>query len=556
MIRGAPVLAVGIQGTAHTLDVENAELTLDETWAPYAQLDLACPTPSAAVLEALDPRTDVRLDVTIEDGLDVRVLNLGVRTRVVDYLEGSTRVLAASDEAMLQDRGHTGTTPDEQYRGYESNLRALINASALKALPGSPTLQPDAGATADLTVYTDSENLITNPSAEVDTAGWTASNCTLARLVATAPPGGGSAVFRISPPTSASSFMFTATAIPVTPGQKYVYSGVWMLNGSTAGTPSAQARCLVVIGNGANIAQSAPAVNSGDRVTVTFTVPEGVTSVTLRAYNGYPTTADVRWDALKFAVVSGAHDSAYFDGATPDTAVYRYDWTGTAHASTSSRTNITGTSRAVDMFTVYPGMTWWDYVEPLVQAAGLRLYCDELKRWHLVNPETWLTPGGVLLKAGVNLEGAQDGIDRYADTWASAVVVRYAWTDGNSVPQVRWDVAGSGSKVFTIERATPYPGPGAAGAILSRMTRRGHLVDLTASVDILAAASQPASVELPDGQELTSAVTALTMRFPDGDMDVVLRDPIEAPPSAWLELDPGESWLESPIGESWLEEVI
>ena len=40
-----------------TLDVDNASLTLDEGWSPYAQAQLVCKFPDAAGMEALDLRT-------------------------------------------------------------------------------------------------------------------------------------------------------------------------------------------------------------------------------------------------------------------------------------------------------------------------------------------------------------------------------------------------------------------------------------------------------------------------------------------------------------------
>ena len=40
-----------------TLDVDNASLTLDEGWSPYAQAQLVCKLPDAAGMEALDLRT-------------------------------------------------------------------------------------------------------------------------------------------------------------------------------------------------------------------------------------------------------------------------------------------------------------------------------------------------------------------------------------------------------------------------------------------------------------------------------------------------------------------
>jgi hypothetical protein len=481
----------------------------------------------------------------------------------VDYLDGQLTLTAATDEAMMQDRAYIGTVPDEQYRQWEYSLRTLINKSALYALPGHPVLQTDAGATADLTIYADSDNLIVNPSAETDASGWTATNLSLVRTASSLTGVVGAAVFRAHTPVASACHMQTTAAIDVNPGEAYVVGAAFAMVGTAAGgTVVSQARRVQVVdfNTGAQLylsAQGSGAIASSmTRLDGSFIVPESTKQVRVRLWLG-STVGEARWDAVKLTPkAGGAADTGYWDGATPASAQYTYAWTGTPHLSTSKRTNITGTDRALDTFTVYPGESWWEYVEPLVQAAGLRLYCDGLNKWHLVNPETWLVPGYVQLKTGLNLEAAADGITRDTETWGTAVVVAYSWTDAKGIQRTKWDAAGTGSRVQLIERSTPYPGPGAAAAILARMARRGHRIDVTGTSQMGAAPSQVAAVELPDGSMLASAVAALTMRFPDGNMDVVLRDPIETPDSAWTALPPGESWLESPVGESWLEETV
>lgn len=558
-VRLAPTVDVAVNGTAYTVAVEGADVMLDEGWSPFGQVTIQAPVPSQAVLAALDPRTNPRVTVTMRQAgaaAQARALNVGVRTRAVDFVDGTLTLELATDEAQLQDRGHTGTAPDESGRAYEANLRALVNW-VLAKLPDAPHLEADAGATADLTIYADATNLIANGSAELDTAGWTAAGCTMARVsgTGTVPPAVGGWAFRLTAGTTTSSRMDSGP-IAVSPGTTYRVGGQWW-GANLTGTAGPGVGCIAIRNANGDTMLLTTRPASGARTEGIWKCPPGVTSITLSVYLAVSgASSDVRWDALFFGPVSGAHDTGYWDGDTPDTAVYRYDWTGTAKASTSTRTNITGTSRAVDTFTVYPGVTWWEYLEPLVQVAGLRLYCDEARRWHLVNPETWLIPGNIQLQSGQNMRAATDKVSRDTETWADVVVIHYRWTTSNEEPREAWDSSGTGTKVLVEERSTPYPGPGAAAAIAARMMRRGHELDVDAVADLLAAPSQSAAVLLPDSTELVTASSSVRWTFPDGDMAVGLRDPIEVPKSAWIKLAVGESWLESPVGESWLEEVV
>lgn len=72
----------------------------------------------------------------------------------------------------------------------------------------------------------------------------------------------------------------------------------------------------------------------------TFTVPASCTSGTLLFYSGSSDPRDELWvDSV--AVIEGTYDGPYFDGGTQNTATYKYAWTGTPNASTSTKSLVT-----------------------------------------------------------------------------------------------------------------------------------------------------------------------------------------------------------------------
>jgi hypothetical protein len=104
-----------------------------------------------------------------------------------------------------------------------------------------------------------------------------------------------------------------------------------------------------------------------------------------------------------------------------------------------------------------PGQTGIDYLTPILQAAGLRLYCDEARRWWLVDADSPAT-GFVALDAGTNITGVTDAFDLDSDdSYFDAVVIGYEWTDTAGDQQRAWDVAGTPSGLYDISAANSAP---------------------------------------------------------------------------------------------------
>src|SRR5690606_27067300 len=112
-----------------------------------------------------------------------------------------------------------------------------------------------------------------------------------------------------------------------------------------------------------------------------------------------------------------------------------------------------------------PGTAVWDFVAPLVEAAGLRLWCDGARRWPLDRP---LEAGrSATVATDANLPEDNHVLDAEED-FADGVVIRYTWTDSNGDTHTAWDVAGKvkGRRAIRLDRDRPPPAVGAAQYVL------------------------------------------------------------------------------------------
>ncbi|WP_344820367.1 hypothetical protein [Microbacterium soli] len=130
-----------------------------------------------------------------------------------------------------------------------------------------------------------------------------------------------------------------------------------------------------------------------------------------------------------------------------------------------------------------PGVSAWDYMRGVAEAAGLVVRCDPRRRWTLTRrdetrPETVVLDRATRVVEHVDVDTVQT---------ADAVVVRYDWTDPDTGDRrTRFDIASSGETarvVKRIDRSTPYPGPGAARYWLQRLIGRGRSFDVDQVTD-------------------------------------------------------------------------
>lgn len=124
----------------------------------------------------------------------------------------------------------------------------------------------------------------------------------------------------------------------------------------------------------------------------------------------------------------------YFDGSTPDTAAFRYDWLGAANASASTRTQLSASDfdpladpdcpplpmppapPVVANDCVTPVGTWRRQVYT-IQAA-------EISEWLEMLPTIWLTSGGVATSQ-IRLRIYPEGVDLQSPDFISEQVVTF-----------------------------------------------------------------------------------------------------------------------------------
>ena len=513
------VYAAVILGTPNRpLNVIGGNITFDVGRWPHVTGQITAKA-DPTTLAALDPRGNARVRITATAttpaGVQSRTFDLGVRSRPRSYSTGEVTIELASDEALLAD--YRPGTDDATPLALQSSLRAIINYVLGKAIPGA-VLQASPAHDADLTTYSDADNVFKDPRAQSPFFG---AGCTVASDAVW--PGNIDGVAHKSvwlhTPTSKDSYAYmlgTGSMNGTREGETWVASATGRVHLLQSGSIDTRARRLAVyidVGGYVEFLSAAVPAPAGSeaRVSVEFTVPTGAREVFVRAYHG-ATVGEVKWSQFRFTKKSaapGVDDAAYFWGGKPDTPTYDYSWVGDPDKSASKRRAVI--DRRPELLVWKAGQSAMDFLFPLFQSAGLRLVCDEQRRWTL-RDETYSAGGALTVRHGVNLWDGSDTLARDAD-WYDGAVVRWRWRDydGNQQERVDAYVPAGATRVqeITIERA--YPGPGYAEYLTRRALQRGREVTVTTMPDWTATAEQTISVVMPD--EPLQVGTVQTLRY-------------------------------------------
>jgi len=290
-------------------------------------------------------------------------------------------------------------------------------------------------------------------------------------------------------------------------------------------------------------------------------------------YNAFGTRASTRRSldlVLRSREVDHANGTMYLTAASDESLLQDYGLvatTATSAGPTSVRTICAWVLGKVGLV-LYPGTadgtvtdsTWlpgvsaWDYLRPLVDAVGLRLWCDDRRNFYLADPIDG-TSGGLSISAKYATQ-ATDVIDMERD-WYDAVVITYSWRDAAGNDQTAYDTASAAgySKVLALTYDRPYPGRGAAAAMLSRTLGRGRQQALEAVSDYSAAPGMAITVTLPNTPIQTGLLSAVSWQVPGDEMRLTPRDLIDTPVKAWAYAQAGVAWNEIPVGTDWTEYV-
>lgn len=169
------------------------------------------------------------------------------------------------------------------------------------------------------------------------------------------------------------------------------------------------------------------------------------------------------------------------------------------------------------------GQSAWEFINPLVQKAGLVLYCDEARRWHLVTAAA--TAGDLALSDSENVTDLDADLDRSTD-WFDAAVIEYAWTEAG-VSRKEYDIYAPAGyvklKKFTYQD-TPFPGVGAAAALVARAKTRGFTYQVSAVSNYDARPRQHLTVDIVGEATKQAIVSSIRWAQPGNTMTVEMRD--------------------------------
>lgn len=534
------------------LDILGGTISLDETRVPRVVASIRIGYPTLVVLAALDPRQDPRVRIvgssTITGGgiTRTRTFDLSLRRRVITHdSSGATLTLSlASDEAILED----WAPGQDDYTAYynQDSLRAITNYVLGKI---GATLQPGT-LDAPMRALIRAENLVDNPRAATNLVNWVGTGGTLGRLSTGGPPEAPTLGYVLADGTSIA--MVTVTGVPVSAGESYQLSA-WA-NVKVGHFINIDA--VIRDGDG-NLLYDVPqttinARQGGVRTAVKFTAPRAAATADIRLWTSttlesgeYLTVTAWRLSPL----TADPTDFQYFDGDTADGLQYTYGWSGAAHQSAAVRTPLI--ERSSDLLTMRAGVSGLTFLVPILQVRGLRLVCDELRRWTL-RDASYTAPGSFAARHGVNIISADEDVN--ADDDFDAAVTVYRWDAFDGSPQVRHDVyAPEGyTRLRLLERDSPYPGDGFSQYAVQR--NRARTATVTTVTDWLADAEQSVSIDLAGS--VTQLGKASTVNFDlDADTVTISARTTDAPPAAWVFIPAGQRWNNAPAG-TWTGEQI
>lgn len=439
------------------LSVRDGSITLDESSAPHVEATLTIAMPVAETLAALDPRSSppprvaITVAATFPWTTQTRRFDLTLRDRTIDHREATVTLTLSSDEALLLD--YRPLVDDEGAAASQASLRGIVNYALNKAVPGASL----AAGTVDPAVWV---NYVPNPRARTNLNGWSASGADAPQRVASGASDDGPYVFVGQFQSGAVRITQTVPDQPVSGGMKLRVSVEMRVQ---ADVPF----FLEVRTDGSNWTQSAAMTGRGGQWSTyeaDLTLPSGAAKLDrVQIYCPGNNAVPFGWDVCKLRAINSDN------------------------------------KRDIDLVVMRAGISAMDFVLPIVQSLGLRLVCDETRRWTLRN-EDYSAPGALTIRHGVNLVDGSDRFSRSDEYWFDGAVVVYEWTDaaGRARRVVEsFALSAKPSRVVTIERRDiPYPGPGFAAYVVRRAQGRGRDVSATAVSDWTARAEQPIQIVL------------------------------------------------------------
>jgi hypothetical protein len=182
---------------------------------------------------------------------------------------------------------------------------------------------------------------------------------------------------------------------------------------------------------------------------------------------------------------------------------------------------------------INPGADAWEWISPLVQQAGRRLWCDGNRLWHLEYALPTLNPIVPLTGADTIVSGT-DTISRDRDYY-TAVLVTYRWTQLDGVAKTAYEIARmsaasvpANQRVFKVDYNRPWTAPGAATRVLQSILGRGRGLEVSAVNDYRVEPGRAVNITLPSTPVQFGYAAAVTWGWPADEMRVRMRYAIDA----------------------------
>lgn len=521
----------------------NGGISFDAGRVPHVEGQITLAVEDATLLDDLDPRDSRRVllktHAEFASGTEDRSFNLGIRRTVPDRGEGTVTLYLASDEAILSERAQLVDDPTP--RTHEASLRSVCNYVLGKI---GAAMQPGA-IDANVTAYWAATNVLPDPactsSANFASGGNAAALGTDPVEPAGPSPLPGGRLLYWSSQGSGQSFVELIGQPSVRVGDTWTLQ-VYMRRGAGAGSTGRlrlyeldQANAIV-----RTVESTVSPLKEGEWTLHSLTVTvQNPSAVKIKVYASSIATGAGQIYALTAPMLhKGSEVIPPFSGGANATTGYITAWNGAANASASTRTPLL--ERRPEALVWRAGVSGMAFLHPLLLATGLRLVCDEQRRWTL-RSEDYRAEGAQAWRYAVNIETADEQLSRDDDSWFDGAVYEYVWTDSDGLEQRRvdtWAITATPSKVIRRElRDTPYPGPGRAQHVVERAQGKGRTVTVT-GIPLWTENTDQALSILLDGTPIQTGIAA-TVAYDFSADTVTISSRTTDTPAGAIDLLPG-----------------
>lgn len=166
--------------------------------------------------------------------------------------------------------------------------------------------------------------------------------------------------------------------------------------------------------------------------------------------------------------------------------------------------------------------TPWDFIETAANANKFKIYCDELRRWYLV--DTTAISGSLILKDTDNITAFQKKIDRDSNFYNQAIIEYIDPVDVRTLDIYSGDLTGGIKTYYVKKEGYYYPGTGAAQDIVQRSITRGETYSVEAIANFNARPRQTLTVDITGEPIKSGVVQSITWSLPSARMSVDIRN--------------------------------